>query len=738
MFHFQIFKKSVFAAIFSFAILGFGAIAHGQEVSLNPGESWSGNIPTASVLSLDGRIVFSKPAGGNYILQIGINDKDVVSPLTNKGQSFQYQDGRKFNYKLGNAWMLFYSADFSANNTTAGGGYQVMTEPGQAYHYSWDISSLAGTASEMKVTIKNVSPTYPIVGRLTSATAFPAKELGNCGSQAACKAYCDKSENISVCASYAEQHGLLSKEEAARAKEFADVLRGEGPGGCKDQKSCESYCNGTAHLNECVGFAEKHNLIPADQLKEAKQILNAIGQGGKLPGNCTDKKSCESYCADLSHGGECVDFAEKAGFMSAKDAEEARKVLPFVASGETPGGCKTKEQCEKYCDNEGNITECVGFAEKAGLMSSEEAAMVKKTGGKGPGGCRSKEDCDSYCNQPANQEACFNFAVEHDLIPADKLKEMKDGMGRLRAGITQMPAPAVSCLKEKLGEDVISKIEDGTFMPGPNTGGMIQSCVAKAMPEIKAKLEEGLKNATPEVRDCLNKGLGEGGLDKVLSGGEMTPDSGDVFRGCFESMKVEGLKKMREGLGKMPPEMRSCIEDKLGKDLIGKVESVADVELGPETAAAFQECAGSATQIMDKMLEQAPAEMRDCIKQKIGTDLSNIKGQEDVQGFINECMKNFIPKGIPSGAIPEGYGPGSSDSGAPTGIPSGDSMGIENYRPAGVPSSESESEKSMPPAGMMPSAGQIPASVCEAFKAAPSCDYVPESARDICKQCKGE
>ena len=74
--------------------------------------------------------------------------------LLNKGQTFKYNDGRTFNYKLGNAWILFYSPDYSANNSSAGGGYQVLTNPGQAYRYSWDISSITAGKEQTNITIK--------------------------------------------------------------------------------------------------------------------------------------------------------------------------------------------------------------------------------------------------------------------------------------------------------------------------------------------------------------------------------------------------------------------------------------------------------------------------------------------------------------------------------------------------------------------------------------------------------
>ena len=150
-----------------------------QDITLKPGESWSGTIPAATTLSFDGRIIYPNTAGANYVLQVSVNGQIITSSLLNKGQTFKYNDGRTFNYKLGNAWILFYSPDYSANNSSAGGGYQILTNPGQAYRYSWDISSITAGKEQADITIKNVGPTYPITGRLMSKDAKQFSRLRN-------------------------------------------------------------------------------------------------------------------------------------------------------------------------------------------------------------------------------------------------------------------------------------------------------------------------------------------------------------------------------------------------------------------------------------------------------------------------------------------------------------------------------------------------------------------------------
>ena len=120
---------------------------------------------------------------------------------------------------------------------------------------------------------------------------------------------------------------------------------------------------------------------------------------------------------------ECLNFAEKSGFLPKDEIEQARKILPLMKNGETPGGCASREQCENYCSADEHLDECIAFANKAGLLSDEEREMIKKTGGKGPGGCRGKAQCETYCEE--NGEECFKFAQEHGLMSEKDLEQIR-------------------------------------------------------------------------------------------------------------------------------------------------------------------------------------------------------------------------------------------------------------------------------------------------------------------------
>jgi hypothetical protein len=154
-------------------------------------------------------------------------------------------------------------------------------------------------------------------------------------------------------------------------------------------------------------------------------MLAAVKRGVKPPA-CKGKKACDVYCQNPEHMEECMNFALEAGFMTDQEKADSQKMLAALKKGVKPPACRGKDECDVYCSQDEHMEECMNFAEAAGFMSPEEAAMARKTGGKGPGGCKGKEECEAFCNNPDNQETCFNFGKEHGLIPEEDLRMMEE------------------------------------------------------------------------------------------------------------------------------------------------------------------------------------------------------------------------------------------------------------------------------------------------------------------------
>ncbi len=362
---------------------------------------------------------------------------------------------------------------------------------------------------------------------------YPVKELGNCKDESACKSYCDKSENTEVCVNFAEKNNLMSKEEIGLAKKFM-AAGSKGPGGCRGKNECEAYCNNMDRIDECISFAEDNNLIPPEELEEAKKVQAAIKRGVKPP-PCGNKKQCDVYCEESEHMEECIAFGIEAGFIQGKELEDVQKMLAAVKRGIKPPPCKGKEACDVYCSSPDNMEvcmnfaieagfmnesekadsqkmlgalkkgvkppncrgkdecdaycsqdqhfdECTKFAEAAGFMTSEEAVMARKTGGKGPGNCKGKDECEAFCNNPDNQEICLNFAKEHGMMPEEDLKRMEEGKQKFQESLQQAPSTVLDCLNSEIGTDTMEKFKSGKAMPPREIGDKMRTCFEKMGP----------------------------------------------------------------------------------------------------------------------------------------------------------------------------------------------------------------------------------------------------------------
>ena len=445
---------------------------------------------------------------------------------------------------------------------------------------------------------------------------FPVEELGNCQDETECRAYCDKEENISPCVDFAEKHNLMSEEEISKARAFAKSKNRPGncknetdceayceniknidsclsfaeengfmdekelkeakqvakalkeganlPGGCGSKKDCEAYCENTDNIEECVAFAEKAGFMSGEELEEAKKAAKAISSGIKPPGNCKGKNQCDSYCSDSSHMEECLSFAEAAGFIPKEEAEMARKIMPLMMKGEMPGGCKSKEQCENYCENDEHSEECANFAVKAGFMNQEEYEMFKKTGGKGPGGCKGRDECESFCENPDNQETCFNFGKEHNLIPEEKLQEMRAGVEKIKEALKMAPSEVTDCVRSKVGTENFDKIQSGESMPNPKIGEQIKACFEEIMPKMRQEGMGEMMEGKGEMPEKINEEIRERINEKMME---------NNYSGSIDSMEGAGIdreeieKNIRE---KIEQEARQKIEEEIKQRMMGE------------------------------------------------------------------------------------------------------------------------------------------------------------------------
>ena len=240
---------------------------------------------------------------------------------------------------------------------------------------------------------------------------------------------------MEACINFAEQHKLISQEEIEMGKKMMELGKAGGPGGCRGMVQCDAYCDNIDNIEECVTFGEKHGMIPPEELKEVKQMLKAVKKGIKPP-PCKSKSECDSYCSNPDHMEECLKFSEAAGMIPKEEIKEARMMLKALKKGLKPLPCNSKQECDVYCHEPENVTECIDFAEAAGFMTKEDAEMSRKTGGKGPGGCKGDQECRDFCDNPDHRMECMKFSLEYGLMNEEDAMQTKK---MIEAGVTGGP-----------------------------------------------------------------------------------------------------------------------------------------------------------------------------------------------------------------------------------------------------------------------------------------------------------
>ncbi|TSC55579.1 MAG: hypothetical protein G01um101418_842 [Parcubacteria group bacterium Gr01-1014_18] len=396
---------------------------------------------------------------------------------------------------------------------------------------------------------------------------YPIAELGNCRNENQCRIYCDKIDDvgrIKRCLAIAKKYELLPLEEIEEAEKYTEVGILGGPGGCKNQKTCDAYCEDLRNFGVCIDFAEEHNLRSPEELEEGKKVVEALKKGVKMPGNCKNEKTCKSYCAVRKNIEECLSFAEKAGFIASDELEDARKVMPFVMSGTTPGKCRTKESCEVFCAKSQNLKECLQFLEKSELLSPKAVELIRKTGGKGPGGCVSNESCQLFCNNPEHNAECLRFALEHGFLNAEEATQF-GSLGDFQSCLPYASDEILSCLASHLGDELFASLKKGIM---PMDVERIEDTIARirrsrrCIDAATGKWREQLASsefASAEL--CLLQDLGEGIMSRLGSGNLACREIGEVQSKITKCMEKAISEKIETCFTKPCAESLACFSE---------------------------------------------------------------------------------------------------------------------------------------------------------------------------------
>lgn len=590
---------------------------------------------------------------------------------------------------------------------------------------------------------------------------LPVAELGNCNSEAECRDYCEQRDNadiIRACLAFAKKHNLLPADLIARGEKFADVSAAGGPGGCRDEKTCVAYCENTAHIQECVLFVEKYDLLPKEELTEFKNIASALKAGAKLPGNCAEKESCLAYCENPAHIDECLDFAEKAGLISSDELAEARKVAPFLKRGETPGGCKSKMECETYCEYPDHVDECISFAEKLGLMSPREAELIKKAAGKSPGDCAkgassaeaAQTKCAAFCNKEENRQTCFKSAVEMGLMTAEEATQI-GAFSDFQACYAITTPKIRQCLDQNLGPRVLEQLLKGQM---PLRLGELEEMMEKirnARSCTNRYADQQLNTFTddPDALACLDSELGNDFIDKIKSGQVACGDASVFQKKIAECMEEKLGKKLDQCFALGCSEMKTCIQkfQDQSDDPIGDEPINIDPSWKDKISTRFNACV---IEDIRSCLNKNCSEMSACIN-KIGGGSGGEGGaldpalEAEITDKMTACaMQNGAQGGESSEPPVSNQGTTQPDyicpilsiAACPTGYERQqytDAQGCIAYTDC-FPKTTQSTQSADEPSYEVP----ITPELCANFSTTPSCSYVGSADSEnyqLCKRC---
>ena len=457
---------------------------------------------------------------------------------------------------------------------------------------------------------------------------------GGCWDLVGCEIYCDAEENRDECIEFADKNDLVVEIPDDKKAVFAAMEKGESPGQCKDEASCRNYCENIDNLEECVSFVEKLNLATGDELKEIRQMVSIKKAGVSFPGNCKTKESCLEYCENSAHAVECMEFAQKAGFIPKEDAKAVGLIIPYLKSGgKLPGGCTTKESCDAYCESDAHTNECVDFAVNTGFISQEDAEIVKKTGGKGPGNCRSREACDSYCKDATHTDECIDFAVKAGFISKEDAEMAK------KFGITSGPG---NCKGKAECEAfcVLPENQDDCFNFAKDHG-MISEEDLKNIEEQK-KFLESIDKASPEWLACMDKELGSSFFERFKAGKltqaeAKSPALETAQRKCGSE---EVQEKIDACLTKSCSEFDACLKSSFPQSA-GNQDQQQQSEPDPKIKAKMQACTDEK---INACLAKPCSEFMTCIS-ALGQGGEGGEQQGKPDSAISAKVQSCQPKG---------------------------------------------------------------------------------------------
>lgn len=452
---------------------------------------------------------------------------------------------------------------------------------------------------------------------------------------AQCRDFCNQPGNEEACLAFAEQEDLIPKEELARARKFMAASRDGGPGGCRGVQ-CRDFCQDSSHHTECFDFAKKQGIITKEeeeQFEAGSKIQEVVKQSGG-PGGCKNDDECRTYCTDPSHVEECIAFGATHGGVPPEQVREMLKQFTerrFEArGGHDDFGPQGFDDFEKFQQDAGRRfeefraleeqfrgQEFPGFgpsgqgSSPGGFPGGPPGAFPGGPGGfpggqgghsggpsfAGPGGCTSPSECIKYCTE--HRDECFGgpphddsdgaggdartsgfvggeegFGGEHGGMPFGPPPQLRGGLirqfdrGELPEGFHQLPQEE----RQRFFHDKFPEFnppspgqspEHGEFPGGPPQGfpgalgefpgrGEFPSNAPEGFPGRPGEFPGGLEGFHPP------EGFGQERFQQfpAPTSGGVSPESGGAFHppeGSFTPPSVDAFHPPEGSFTQPPP-----------------------------------------------------------------------------------------------------------------------------------------------------------------------------------------
>lgn len=371
---------------------------------------------------------------------------------------------------------------------------------------------------------------------------------------------------------------LTSSEIQSMYKDLRQTLAAKDsgvpfPGNCNTRQKCLKYCEAPANAIECVNFSEAAGYISKEEAAQARKYIPLILEG-VTPGKCDTKEACESYCKEKANALECMEFVVKYEILPADELAILKKILPFMRAGKMPGGCSSKDECEAYCTADGHFEECLNLGLALGVIKPDEVDIIRKSGGKGPGGCRSKDACEAFCQKTENQKECTDFAVKIGLMTQEEADQAQ-AAGDVKECFAEADEKIISCFVTNLGTDLFEQMKAGKM---PYDIAIVEkmrkatACMKQYSDKATDQLEGFLK-ALPAADACIKTELGPdfvGRLRRLAVPCSQMKDIRGKMEGCF----LKGTNALFEPCAtKECGQVQSCMME-VSKPLMGLAKQV--------------------------------------------------------------------------------------------------------------------------------------------------------------------